>query len=153
MPSVRKGIFIVSLFTFVGMFISACSDQNASSLDNNKVAGRWYSDNQVSAGEKTYNKNCMVCHLKNAVGTTDWKKTLEDGSYPPPPLNGSAHAWHHSIEVLMNVVQEGGTNYGGKMPPFKDVLTEQEQRAVIAYFQSFWSDEIYSRWQKISEQN
>jgi hypothetical protein len=32
------------------------------------------------------------------------------------------------------------------MPSFKKVLTQEEKEAAIAYFQSFWSDEIYELW-------
>ena len=32
------------------------------------------------------------------------------------------------------------------MPAFKDKLTEQDKEAVIAFFQSYWPDEIYAEW-------
>lgn len=42
--------------------------------------------------------------------------------------------------------KEGGVAMGGKMPGFRDKLTEAEKLAVIAYFQGFWTDEIYGAW-------
>ena len=61
---------------------------------------RWYNQSDVDKGSTLFKQNCSSCHGVNAEGTPDWKKTDSNGKYPPPPLNGSAHAWHHSIEVL-----------------------------------------------------
>ena len=55
-----------------------------------------YADNEELGG-KIFNNNCAVCHGQNASGPKgDWREKLADGSYPPPPLNGTAHTWHHS---------------------------------------------------------
>ena len=55
-----------------------------------------YADNK-ELGAKIFNNNCLACHGQNASGPKgDWREKLADGSYPPPPLNGSAHTWHHS---------------------------------------------------------
>lgn len=32
------------------------------------------------------------------------------------------------------------------MPPFKNILTNEEKEDAIAYFQSLWSDEFYNLW-------
>ena len=56
---------------------------------------RWYSDEQVKQGEKVFATNCASCHGKNAEATKDWKKRDEKGNLVPPPLNGTAHPWHH----------------------------------------------------------
>ena len=111
-----------------------------------KVSGRWYTQSQVDQGRKVYAENCIRCHGENAQGTADWKNTNPDGSYPPPPLNGSAHAWHHPLVILKKVIEEGGVPLGGKMPGFKEKLKEGDKLAVISYFQSFWNDEIYGEW-------
>lgn len=129
------------------LFLNACSDQKSVSVHQiNQNTGRWYSLQQVETGKKVYDINCIQCHNPRARGILKWKEPLQDGSYPPPPLNGSAHAWHHSLPVLLKTINDGGIPIGGKMPPFRDVLTGEEKYAVIAYFQSFWSDEIYKRW-------
>jgi len=111
-----------------------------------KVSGRWYTQSQVEQGRKVYAENCISCHLENAQGTFNWKTASPDGSYPPPPLNGSAHAWHHPMVILKKVIDEGGVPLGGKMPGFKEKLNEEKKLAVISYFQSFWNDEIYGEW-------
>jgi len=107
---------------------------------------RWYSDEQVSQGEKLFLQNCAGCHGENAEATPNWKQTDADGNYPPPPLNGSAHAWHHDLDLLRRTVREGGAKLGGQMPAFEGVLSAEETDRVIAYFQSKWPDDIFQRW-------
>jgi len=107
---------------------------------------RWFNQAVVDYGAGLFAQNCAVCHGANAEGTSDWKKTDANGNYPPPPLDGSAHAWHHSIPQLVRSIKEGGIKLGGVMPPFADKLSDQGVLAVIAYFQSRWPDETYTRW-------
>lgn len=110
---------------------------------------RWYSDKQVSKGKDLFAQQCAACHSVNAEGTKDWKQRDADGNLPPPPLNGTAHAWHHPLDVLRRTIREGGTKFGGTMPPFADKLGAEDIDALIAYFQSKWSDETYSKWRTL----
>lgn len=123
--------------------LSSCSQQNS----EEPIASRWYTNTQLQLGKQVFTKNCAVCHGKAAESIPNWKQTLADGTYPPPPLNGSAHAWHHSLSVLLRTINEGGKKLGGDMPGFKDKLTEEEKIAVIAFFQSFWDKRIYEIWE------
>jgi mono/diheme cytochrome c family protein len=150
----KKVLYTCFLIAIVGLV--GCQNQEndiASQAGDTTIAqtSRWYTNEQVLRGKEIYNQYCIGCHLVDAQGTTEWKKTLDDGSYPPPPLNGSAHAWHHSLDVLMSVIDSGGVPLGGKMPAFGNVLTQSEKLSVIAYFQSFWNEEIYTRWKQINE--
>ena len=40
---------------------------------------RWYSDEQVSLGEKLFRQNCAGCHGQNAEAILDWKTTDANG--------------------------------------------------------------------------
>ena len=113
---------------------------------NIAAAERWFNQDVVDYGAELFQQNCAVCHGVNAEGTKEWKKTDANGNYPPPPLNGSAHAWHHSIPQLARSIKEGGIKLGGVMPAFGDKLSDQEVLAVIAFFQSKWPDEVYKVW-------
>lgn len=110
------------------------------------ATARWYTADQVAAGADLYASHCAECHSANAEGTENWRKKNSDGKFPPPPLNGSAHAWHHSLNVLANTIQDGGIKLGGVMPAFKDKLDDKQTLDVIAFFQSKWDDEVYSAW-------
>jgi thiol:disulfide interchange protein DsbC len=107
---------------------------------------RWYSNEQVTQGEKLFRQNCAACHGQNAESTPNWKQTDANGNYPPPPLNGTAHAWHHDLDLLRRTVREGGAKLGGQMPGFENRLNPAEIDSIIAFFQSKWSDDIYQRW-------
>lgn len=114
------------------------------------VTGRWYTAEQVAQGEVLFATHCASCHGEQAQGLAeDWRKTDANGNYPPPPLNGSAHAWHHALVVLEDTIAAGGADLGGVMPGFAETLSKDEAQVTIAYFQSLWSDDIYARWQEM----
>lgn len=98
------------------------------------IEARRYTQSQISLGQKVFKKNCSRCHGEKAEKTKNLKELLPGKSYPPPPLNGAAHAWHHPMEVLRRTIDNGGIPFGGKMSAFKDKFTEKEKLAAIAYF-------------------
>ncbi|MCG8092230.1 MAG: cytochrome c [Candidatus Thiodiazotropha endolucinida] len=120
---------------------------------NMPVKQRWYTQDQVNRGNTVYQTNCATCHKPDASGTKDWKTPLDNGKYPPPPINGDAHAWHHPLKVLRRVVNKGGVPLGGWMPAFGEKLSNKEVDDVLAWVQSNWSDEIYSVWYERNEQS
>ena len=162
---------VKALLTIIGtIFLVSCSDQATVSQAGGSAAPptsanseeaseqidveRWNSAEQVVLGREVFTQNCAVCHGAEAQGTVvDWREKLDDGSFPPPPLNGSAHAWHHPQEILLRVIDYGGEAMGGKMPAFIDVLEQSEKLAAVAYFQSFWTDEIYQQWMQMGGTN
>lgn len=111
-----------------------------------KAAERWFDQPAVDLGNRLFQQHCAACHGSEGEGTRDWETPTADGNYPPPPLDGSAHAWHHSIPQLARSIKQGGQQIGGVMPAFGDRLTNAEVLAVIAYFQSKWPDEVYRAW-------
>lgn len=112
------------------------------------AAERWYSQAQVDKGRVVFNTNCAICHGAEAAGTSEWRKPMEDGRYPPPPLNGTAHGWHHPLTALRRQINQGGAKYGGWMPALGESLTDEQVDEAIAYFQSLWPDNIYAAWLK-----
>lgn len=133
------------LLIFTAFLLAACTQQSG------PVPGRWYTAMQVNDGRQLFEKNCAACHGKNAEGTKEWKKRDAAGNLPPPPLNGSAHAWHHPMDVLIQTITEGGAQWQGTMPGFNDQLSDEEKKSLIAYFQSLWSKDIYDRWEEINK--
>jgi mono/diheme cytochrome c family protein len=139
----------------LSLLLTACEqsqqDPKARWTDSAAPAGapvimRWYSREQVAAGAALYGKNCASCHKASAEGTPGWKKRDANGKLPPPPLNGTAHAWHHPLDVLRSVVKRGGIPIGGSMPGFAEKLSQEQIDAILAWVQSHWSDEIYAIW-------
>ncbi|MCJ8314629.1 MAG: cytochrome c [Saccharospirillaceae bacterium] len=109
---------------------------------------RWYELDQIEKGKKLYDQTCIACHLQNAEGTENWQDSLDEGGYPPPPLNGSAHTWHHPLAQLHEVIKYGLIEYGTTMPAWGSVYTDKQILDLIASFQSYWDDETYNDWIK-----
>jgi mono/diheme cytochrome c family protein len=139
---------MVSIMRIVAVFLLAllvaCAEPAPDTLP-----GRWYTAAQVAAGAPLYQAYCAQCHGEDGSATADWRTLDENGNYPPPPLNGTAHTWHHPLEVLTATIASGGAEFGGVMPGFDAVLDESDRLAVVAWIQSEWSDEIYRRWEEI----
>ena len=129
--------------------LSACSDAESTATDD---SARWYTPEQLAQGKVVFANNCAACHGSKAEGVANWQTPDSNGLYPAPPINGTAHAWHHSLAVLLRTINAGGKPLGGSMPAFQGLLTDSEQRAVIAAFQDHWPDAIYARWAKIKNQ-
>lgn len=143
--------------------LGACSEQEETNKPAEPVAkaavpppgmymeGRWYSEAQVKRGEALFQQNCAECHKPDASGDPNWKKTNAEGKLPPPPLNGSAHAWHHPMPMLQQIVRNGGIPMGGSMPAFKDKLTTDQINDILAWVQSHWPDKVYNTWMQINQ--
>ena len=154
---------VISLFVTSILIISCSSseDNNSSpSLSDKKVKAefsfpdinikhpqtqRWYTQQQVINGEKTFGQICAACHKKDASGTKNWQES-NNGVFPPPPLNGQAHTWHHPLAQLHSTIKDGTSSLGGNMPAWGKILNDEKILETIAFFQSKWSEEIYETW-------
>jgi mono/diheme cytochrome c family protein len=117
----------------------APAEQSKKNLETRKLGAE-----KIKRGEEVYQKNCASCHGPNGEATPGWRTPGPDGRYPPPPLDGSAHAWHHSTETLEKMIREGGPG----MPAWNGKLTDQQIDDVIVWIKSLWPDEIYDIWYK-----
>ncbi len=105
----------------------------------------------LDRGRDLFRENCAVCHGANAEGTVDnWQERDASGKLPPPPLNGTAHAWHHTLNSLARTIRQGTMPIGGSMPAWGDKLTDDEIFAIIVWFSSLWPDELYQVWMEMN---
>ena len=120
-----------------------------SSVDGNVVRHR--NEASIASGEKIYAAQCARCHGNRAQGDSNWRRKDPDGFYPPPPLDGSGHAWHHSRQMLRQMIKYGSppTESGaptGRMPAWHERLSDRQIDAIIDWFQSLWPDQVYAIW-------
>ena len=112
-------------------------------------AQRNYDPQVLATGKSLYQAHCAACHGVNAESTVaDWHVPDADGRYPPPPLNGTAHTWHHPLPSLMQTVREGTASIGGSMPGWKETLDDEQIFSILVWLTSLWPDEIYQAWRE-----
>lgn len=103
---------------------------------------------QVEAGQELYAVQCASCHKADLSGEPDWKTPKADGTYPAPPHDSTGHTWHHSDQLLLQIVREGIDVAGTTMPTFGNKLTDAEILSIIEYLKSGWGpDERAAQWQ------
>ena len=128
----------------------ACGDNNSAATAAEIVppppGARQYDPVQLARGEELYRQYCAVCHLERGSGTVNWRQPGADGKFPPPPLNGTAHTWHHPWVQLHSVIKQGGPPGQSNMPAWQDRLNDQQIDDIIAWLTSLWSDEVYAMW-------
>ncbi|BCE00777.1 c-type cytochrome [Marinicellulosiphila megalodicopiae] len=147
------------VLTFTALLaLSACSDKkddmqahsDTTMLPDSSITqpdtNRWYTGEQVVNGQKTFEQICASCHKKDASGSENWKESSPSGVFPPPPLNGNGHTWHHPLDQIHSTIKNGTASLGGNMPAWGKVLSDEKIIETIAFFQSKWSDEVYHQW-------
>jgi mono/diheme cytochrome c family protein len=132
----------------VVLVLSGCEQQQGHMVETMSGAAieRQHDLVKVAAGEQVYRQHCASCHGDHGQGAPQWRQAGADGKYPPPPLDGSGHAWHHPRQWLQDMIHEGSPNGQGNMPAWKDKLSDQEIDAVVEWFQSTWPDDVYAVW-------
>ncbi len=106
-------------------------------------------------GARVYAKSCASCHGANLEGQPNWRQRNENGRLPAPPHNVRGHTWHHDDETLFGITKLGTAEFTGldiesDMPAFKDILSDDDIRAVLTYIKSRWSDRIRQRQDSIN---
>ncbi|MEE9595102.1 MAG: cytochrome c [Candidatus Hydrothermarchaeales archaeon] len=94
---------------------------------------------QIEKGEKLYETYCVSCHGVKGIGERpDDMYAQDDYGYVAPPLDDSAHAFHHSDFQLAEVILEGSSR-NQKMAGWKTVLSRDDAFAIVDYMKSLWS--------------
>ena len=146
-------IRIPLLAVAAALLLSAC-EQSPLALLGDTPPDRYAHPEQIARGKAIYEQHCMACHGTDGKGPPgDWRIRDADGRFPPPPLDSSAHAWHHPTADLLEMIREGSPGGLGNMPAWKGKLTEAQMQDTVAYIKSLWSDEVYQLWWKMEKQS
>jgi len=92
-------------------------------------------------GESIYSTFCAVCHGADLSGADDWMTSNDDGTFKPPPMDSSGHTWHHSDQLLTEIIANGSSAPGSAMVGFADRLSDDDISAVIEYLKRSWGVE------------
>jgi mono/diheme cytochrome c family protein len=88
-------------------------------------------DALFASGQRVYQVYCSVCHQPTGMGIAGQN----------PPLADSEWVLTESADRLIRLVLDGiqgpivvkGQNYNGAMPPWRELLTDEEIAAVLTY--------------------
>lgn len=97
---------------------------------------------QPAHGKALYDKNCAVCHGPGGRGLPGWQYQARGA----PPLDSSAHAWHHEDEQLLAMILDKPAP-DSVMPAWRGVLSREEALDILAYIKSLWSPYILANCQ------
>jgi mono/diheme cytochrome c family protein len=95
----------------------------------------------VRAGAALYQQHCASCHKADLSGEPGWMIPNDDGTYRPPPHDSTGHTWHHTDQLLLEIVRDGSSDPIAIMPTFAGILTDQEVLDILEFFRSRWGGE------------
>ncbi len=109
------------------------------------------------AGESVFQSACIACHGVDGQGQFPEAPLVPDstGRLGAPPHNETGHTWHHSDVLLVRYVTEGGFSDPTRfytMPPFGDILTDEQILQVVAYIKTMWTDEQRASQRQLTEE-
>ena len=83
---------------------------------------------------------------------------LPDGLIPAPPHDETGHIKHRPYRYLFMVTKYGieefiGKKYLNNMPPYKDILNNEDIIAVLSYVKSTWPTKIREIHNKINSRS
>jgi len=112
---------------------------------------------QIAVGRAVYQQNCASCHGNNLEGQPDWQTPNSDGKLPAPPHDASGHTWHHPDGVLLQIINKGsaefiGDGYESDMPGFKELLSDEEIKAVLDFIKNDWPERETEYQNRLSQQ-
>lgn len=87
----------------------------------------------IQAGSKLYLQHCTRCHGDTGRGNGPDAVRL---GIPPARLVQVGNGMLEKDAFLFWIIAEGGTNFGGQMPQFKDLLSENEIWKVMLFLKT-----------------
>lgn len=149
-PTPAAGLAMLATIMMTGLGACAAPAPEAGIDPSDRV--------QVARGEAVYRAHCAACHGADREGQPDWRRRLPNGRLPAPPHDESGHTWHHTNAELFAMTRNGMVpplapeGYQSDMPAYAGILTDEDIRAVLAYIQSTWSEEILALRGRMLEQ-
>ena len=119
-----------------------------------------FDDPALREGQFNYNLYCAHCHGYDGQGQVEESiaNTVELGMHLVPAHNSAGHTYQHPDQLLLRVVKDGIPNPLSQypMPPFGQVLTDEQIMGIYAYIKLWWTDDqrqhqaaVTARWAEI----
>ncbi|MBL8131338.1 MAG: cytochrome c [Anaerolineae bacterium] len=133
---------LLCLFALLMLSLAACVPGDPGST----VKGIRYSAEQIAQGRVYYEQTCAACHGLDGQGQFPDAPLEPDatGRYGAPPHNEGGHTWHHSDELILRYIIEGGfadPRHFYQMPPFGSLYDREQAALIVAYVKTMWTEE------------
>jgi mono/diheme cytochrome c family protein len=97
----------------------------------------------VAIGKQLYRQHCAACHGRYLQGQPLWQLNDQFAGRRAPAHDETGHSWQHSDEALFLMTKFGSfepaaVDRPSFMPAFKDVLSDADLLAVIAFIKRRW---------------
>lgn len=152
----KNRAYTAVISVFLTLLITACSEgenKTQATITAPPVNRADTDIAQLVSGGKLFQKHCAQCHGVDGQGADNWRQREPDGLFPPPPLNGTGHAWHHPGDWLFSKIKYGSVPGKGKMPAWGGTLNDDQIAAVMAWFMARWPPEVYEAWSRMERQS
>lgn len=129
---------VLAILIFSAMVLSACGGGSAADTPSipAEYAGKTnpLGSDAAAAGQAIYVVQCASCHGNSGKGDGPAGQALT-----PPAANLVESNAKYSDDYLYYRIAEGGTMdpYNSSMPPFKNVLSEDEIWQLVAHINTF----------------
>ncbi len=117
----------VLLIAVAALFALNRPGARGANSSNAAVQASSVSPEVLEAGAEYYQTNCAVCHGVGGEGNAQ-------AGIPAPPLNGSAHSWHHADDQIIGLIRNGGV----VMPAVGADWSDEQVHAVLAHVKNWW---------------
>lgn len=110
------------------------------------VKGERFTTEQIAQGRIYYEQTCAACHGIDGQGQFPDAPLEPDatGRLGAPPHNETGHTWHHTDELLLRYITEGGLadpqNFY-PMPRWDSLYDREDAALIIAYIKTMWTEE------------
>lgn len=146
------GVAGVVVLGAVALLYDAGRDSSAAFIDS--------ADQQlVVQGKAIYANFCASCHGESLQGQPNWRQRQSNGRLPAPPHDKTGHTWHHPDAMLFDMVKNGlvpgktaPPGYESDMPAYREILTDEEIIAVLAYIKSTWPPKVLEAQREVTLQ-
>lgn len=109
-------------------------------------------DRQAAQGALYYDVYCSSCHGPNGQGqypARPWGSVAPDlEGWIAPALDMQGHCYVHPRGQLFSIIRNGSPFPGTTMVGFKNKLTDDQIRAIVAYLESLWDARTRSEYEQ-----
>lgn len=135
----------------------AAQNQRSFAESQIQILDRQFTEQELAQGQAIYTQICAACHGIDGQGQFPEAPLEPDitGRIGAPPHNDTGHSWHHSDVSLIRYVTEGGFSDPTRfytMPPFGEVLSDEQIQMALAYIKTMWTDEQRAMQRQLTEE-